>query len=189
MRGLFKLDAQHRRRVLFVLANLAVLGLIVWSVVWPVATTFADRDARIQDQRRLLARLNAIAGQVAGLETLASETESELKSGEFLAGANENVIAADLQTKLKAILANVGAQTRAVQTLPIRTIDQLRYSGVRIDLSGPLPAVTRVVHAIESAKPYLFVTNATLKSAPGLRQAAVEEPQLQAQLDIYGAIQ
>jgi hypothetical protein len=46
-----------------------------------------------------------------------------------------------------------------------------------------------VVHTIESAKPYLFVANASLKSGPAVRQGLVEEPVLQAQLDVYGAIQ
>jgi hypothetical protein len=47
----------------------------------------------------------------------------------------------------------------------------------------------RAVYAIESTKPYLFVTAASLKSSPISRQGPAEEPVLQAQLDIYGATQ
>ncbi|CCD93738.1 exported hypothetical protein [Bradyrhizobium sp. ORS 375] len=189
MKGWFRFDAQLVRPSLFVLANLAVLGLLAWACVMPVVAVFAERDARIQDQQRLLARLKAVAAQAPRIEALASETETQFQSGEFLAGANDNVIAADLQTRLKAILGNAGAQARAVQSLPGRTVDQIRYSGVRLDCSGPLPAMMRVVHAIESAKPYLFVSSASLKSGAALRQGQIEEPVLQAQLDVYGAVQ
>jgi hypothetical protein len=189
MKRLIGSDAKLARCGLFVLGNLAVLGLIGWGFMMPIVSLFAERDARIQDQERLLARLNAVAAQASRIEVLASETETQFQSGEFLTGANDNVIAADLQTRLKTILGNAGAQSRAIQSLTGRTVDQIKYSGVRLDFSGPLPAMMRVLHAIESAKPYLFVANASLKSGPALRQGQVEEPLLQAQLDVYGAIQ
>ncbi|WP_035656501.1 type II secretion system protein GspM, partial [Bradyrhizobium sp. STM 3809] len=156
-------DAQLMRRGRFVLVNLAVLGLLAWGCVIPVAAVFAEREGRIQDQQRLLARLKAVAAQAARIEALASETETQFQSGEFLSGANENVIAADLQTRLKTMLGQAGAQSRAFQSLPGRTVDQIKYSGVRLDFSGPLPAMMRVVHAVESAKPYMFVFSATLR--------------------------
>ncbi|WP_315716358.1 MULTISPECIES: type II secretion system protein GspM [unclassified Bradyrhizobium] len=177
------------RRSLFIVVNLALLALLFWGFVAPIAAMFAEREARIQQQQALLARLSAIAAQASAIEGLASETESQLQNGEFLTGANENVIAADLQTKLKTIMGNAGAQSRAIQSLPGRTVDQIKYSGARIDLSGPLPAVMRAVHAVESARPYLFIANAVLKSAPAMRPGTAEEPVLQAQLDIYGAVQ
>ncbi|BAM91974.1 exported hypothetical protein [Bradyrhizobium oligotrophicum S58] len=189
MRNPIELYAPFTRRILFVFANLGILGLIVWGLVMPIEAVFAERDLRIQDQQRLLARLRAVVAQASHIEALSSETESQFQSGEFLTGANDNVIAADLQTRLKAILGNAGAQSRAIQSLPGRTVDLIRYSGVRVDLSGPLPAVMRVVHAIESAKPYLFVSSASLKGGSALRQGAAEEPMLQGQLDVYGAIQ
>ncbi|MGC2779394.1 MAG: type II secretion system protein GspM [Bradyrhizobium sp.] len=177
------------RRGLFIVVNLTILALLFWGFVAPIAAMFAEREARIQQQQALLARLTAIAAQASAIEGLASETETQLQNGEFLTGATENVIAADLQTKLKTIMGNVGAQSRAIQSLPGRTVDQIKYSGARIDLSGPLPAVMRAVHAIESAKPYLFIGNAVLKSGPAMRPGVAEEPVLQAQLDIYGAVQ
>ncbi|WP_316205384.1 type II secretion system protein GspM [Bradyrhizobium sp. SZCCHNS3004] len=189
MNGFIKFDAQLVRPSLFILGNVAILGLVLWGVVLPIDALFKERNARIDDQGRLLARLKAIAAQASSIEVLASETDAQLQSGEFLTGANENVIAADLQTKLKTIVGNAGAQSRAIQSLPGRAVDQIRYSGVRLDLSGPLPAVMRVVHAIESTKPYLFIANATLKSGPPARSGTAEEPVLQAQLDVYGAVQ
>ncbi|MGC2781325.1 MAG: type II secretion system protein GspM [Bradyrhizobium sp.] len=189
MKVSFKLDAQFARRSLFVLGNFVMLGLAIWVIVVPIDKMFAERAARIEDQRLLLGRLRAIAAQASAVEALSAETELQFQGGEFLTGANDNVISADLQTKLKTILGSSGAQSRAIQSLPSRTVDRIRYSGVRVDLSGRLPSVMHVVHAVESARPYLFIFSATLKSGPALRQGTAEEAMLQVQLDVYGAIQ
>jgi hypothetical protein len=182
-----QVDARLRRRILFILANLAILVSVIGGIVMPIQSVFSDRDARISDQQRLLARLNAIVAQASHVESFVSDTNAQLQSGEFLTGANENVIGADLQTRLKSMTEGAGARSRSIQTLPARTIDQIRYSGVRIDLTAPLPALMHAVYAIESAKPYLFVVAASMRNSPVSPQGRAEEPVLQAQLDIYGA--
>ena len=80
-------------------------------------------------------------------------------------------------------------QLRAVQALPVKTVDQIRYSGSRIEIFGSLQSIAKTVHAVESSKPYLFITGAAVKSPPPLRQGASEEPVVQAQLDVFGAVQ
>ncbi|WP_316228469.1 type II secretion system protein GspM [Bradyrhizobium sp. SZCCHNR1039] len=173
--------------MLFILGNLIVLVVIIGGIVMPIHSLFADRDAQIADRARVLANLESIVAQASRIESFVSDTNAQLRSGEFLAGANENVIGADLQTKIKSMTEAAGARSRSVQTLPARTIDQIKFSGVRVDLTAPLPALMRAVHAIESSKPYLFIVAASLKSSQLGLQGKVEEPVLQAQLDVYGA--
>ena len=182
-------DAQFRRRALFVLGNLAAGVAIAGIVVLPVYALFADRENRIEAQKKVLVRLAAIAAQAAHVQSIVSDTNAQMQGGEFLAGPNENVISADLQTRLKAMAEAGGAKLRAVQALPVKTVDQSRYSGSRIEIFGSLQAIVKAVHSIESSKPYLFITGATLKSPPQPRQGGSEEPVVQAQLDIFGAIQ
>lgn len=188
MRRIFR-STQFRRRALFVVGNLVICAAIVGFVVLPVYALFADRETRIEEQRKVLARLAAIAAQAANVQSIASETKAQMQGGEFLVGSNENVVSADLQTKLKAMAEAGGAKLRAVQALPAKTVDQIRYSGSRIEIFGSLQSIVKAVHAIESAKPYLFVTGAVLKSPPPPRQGVSEEPVVQAQLDILGAMQ
>jgi general secretion pathway protein M len=183
-------DIHLRRRALFVLGNLAICAVVVGSLVMPVVAVFADRDDRIADKMKVLARLRAIAAQAGNVRSIASDTSAQLRGGEFLIGPNENVISADLQTRLKAIIEAAGARSRAVQALPLKTSDQIKYSGSRIEIFGSLQSIHRAIYAVESAKPYLFITGATIKaSPPANRQGAPEEPIVQAQLDIFGAIQ
>jgi general secretion pathway protein M len=182
-------DAQFRRRALFVLGNLVICVAIVGFVLLPVYTLFADRESRIEEQRKVLMRLAAVAEQAANVQSIASDTKAQMQGGEFLVGPNENVISADLQTKLKAVAEAGGAKLRAVQALPVKSVDQIRYSGSRIEIFGSLQSIVKAVHAIESLKPYLFITGAALKSPPPLRPGVSEEPVVQAQLDVFGAVQ
>lgn len=182
-------DDQFRRRALFVLGNVAICVAIVGFVVLPAYTLFADRENRIEEQRKVLMRLAAIAAQAPNVQSMVSDTKAQMQGGELLVGPNDSIISADLQTKLKAIAEAGGAKLRAVQGLPVKTVDQIRYSGSRIEIFGSLQSIVKAVHAIESSKPYLFITGAALKSPPPPRQGASEEPVVQAQLEIFGAVQ
>lgn len=183
-------DSHLRRPAIFVLGNVAVFAVAVFGLVIPTYAFFADRDDRILEQTRVLTRLSAIAAQAVNVESMGSETNTQMRGDEFLSGPNENVISADLQARLKSVIEAAGARSRAVQALPLNTFDQIRYSGSRIEIFGPLQAIHRAVYAIESAKPYLFITGATIKGPPSVgRQGVPEEPVIQAQLDVFGAIQ
>jgi hypothetical protein len=176
--------------LLFVLGNLAVCALIVGTFVFPALTFFSERDERVADQGKVLARLKAVVAQESNIQTIASDTKTQLQSGEFLSGTNENVISADLQTRIKALTEGAGSRSRTVQALPVRTADHLRYAGSRIDIVGSIQSVQRAVYTIENAKPYLFITAAAIRSAPAAnRPGIVEEPAIAAQIDVYGAMQ
>jgi general secretion pathway protein M len=177
------------KKTLFVLGNLAACTVVVHLFMVPAYELFGDRDMRISDKRDQLARLKAIAAQGDYVRSLEVGTREQMQAGEFLTGASENVIVADLQTRLKAIAEAAGAPSRAVQSLPVRTTEQIRYIGSRIEIHGPIQAIQRAVHAVESAKPYLFVKAAVIRVAPSNRPGVSGEPVIQAQLDVFGATQ
>jgi hypothetical protein len=162
--------------------------MVVFSLVaLPIFDLFADRDSKIAERRMILARLEAVAGQDANVRSMALRPDAQLQAGEFLTGPSEGVINADLQTRLKGFAEAAGARLRSGQSMPVKASEQVRYTGSRIDMAGSLQSIQKAIHAIESAKPYLFVTGAVLKPAlPTNRPGIVEEPTLQAQLDIIG---
>jgi general secretion pathway protein M len=182
-------EPRTRRRILFLLGNLAALATFVSIFVAPVFDVFAERDAKIEQQAKRLSRLTAIASEAARVETVVAQAKTQMQTGEFLTGANENVISAELQTRLKAMTEAVGARSRAIQALPVKMDDQMKSAGARIEIFGSLQSIARAVYAIETAKPYLFISAASLKLAPGSTPGAPQEPVVQAQLDVFGAIQ
>jgi hypothetical protein len=56
------------------------------------------------------------------------------------------------------MVESAGAKLRSVRALQPRTDGQMRYTGSHVEPFGPIAAVHQAVHAIESAKPYPFVT-------------------------------
>ena len=179
-------DSKWVRRFMFIGVNAGVSVVIAALVIVPVRDVLADRDARISDQRKLLDRFQALAGQEAAVEAAAKLTSVD--AGEYLTGRNDGVVNADLQTRLKALVETAGAHQRAVRTLPPQTVEQLRYVGSRVEIFGSLASIHRAIAAIETAKPYLFVRGALIKSPPAGRPDAPQEPVLDAQLDVFGAL-
>ena len=179
-----------RRRLSFLLGNLAACAFLLFAIVLPLNAGFAERDATIAGELTRLARLRAVVAQAARVRAIMADTSAQLHGGELLTGGHENVISADLQTRLKAMTEAAGAHARAAAALPLKVSDDIRYIGARIELSGPIQSVRHAVYGIESARPYLFITAATIKGPPTIGgQAPAGEPTLQVQLDVFGAIQ
>jgi general secretion pathway protein M len=175
------------RRTVFAAGNLAAGAALVCLAVRPIIDLLAERDATITEQRGVVARLQGVIAQEARIATIARETDAQVQ--DFLSGTNEGVIIADLQTRLKSIAEGSGARLRSVQALPPVSREQTRYVGSRLEISGPIGAIHRAVHAVESARPWLFVTTGSIKPSPVANRAAVAaEPVIDAQLDIFGAV-
>jgi len=171
----------------FVGLHFAAVLLTVVFVITPVRELLASRDVQIAGQRAMLARLGALAAQESEVEAAAKQAPPE--TGEYLAGANEGVINADLQTRLKGMVETAGARLRAVRVLPAQNVEHIRYIGSRVEFQGTLPAVHRAIAAMEAAKPYLFVRGAVFKPAPPVgRPDAAQEPFIDAELDVFGAL-
>ena len=182
------------RRAAFIGGNFAAAFAVAGLLVVPVQMFFAERDEQIASQRSVLARLAAVAGQQTRVEAVVRETDAQVDTGEFLAGTNEGVIVADLQTRLKATAEAGGARLRSVQSLPPKRRDEVRYVGARLDIYGPMAAIQRTLHAIEAGIPYLFVDAAVVRATPtvsaqALSNANAQEPMIDAQLDVFGAVQ
>jgi general secretion pathway protein M len=175
------------RAFFFVACNLAVLAVCLWALA-PVYDLVTDRDSEIVTKREMLARLQSIAAREAEVQAAARQPDAQLDQGEFLAGSNEGVIAADLQTRLKAITERSGARIRTIQGQPAKVGDPIRYIGARLTIFGSLQRVHNTIYAIETEKPYLFVTDAVVKLAsPAVRNGTPEEPIIEARLDVFGA--
>jgi general secretion pathway protein M len=175
------------RAVFFVMGNIAVLAVCLWAVA-PVYDLVANRDSEIAAKRETLARLQTIAAREAEVQAAARQPDAQLDQGEFLAGSNEGVIGADLQTRLKAITERSGARIRTIQGQPTKSGDPIRYIGARLTIFGSLQRVHNAIYAIETEKPYLFVTDAVVKLAsPVVRNGTPEEPVIEARLDVFGA--
>jgi len=183
-------DASARRRAriaLFAGCNLAI-ALALWSaVVGPALNRLASQNARIRSDELILANLRAIAASAPRVAEFASRLAKQAAGGEFLSGANEGVVDAALQARLKSLADRAHARVRSLQSLTQRTLEGQTYSGARIELSGAPKAVLATVYHIENSHPLLFVTAAIVRAKNSGRRSPGEAPKLEAQFDVYGA--
>ena len=175
------------RPILFLGTNALVVALITFGFILPVRDILSDRDAEIADQRQTLARWKAIAAQHATVTELATQIGGD--QGEFLSGKNEGVIQAELQARLKAMVEKAGARLRSIRGVQPHADGSIRYIGARLELQGTLPSIYRAVQAVETAKPYLFVSSAVMRpSSSAAPVGTPQEPTLEVQLEILGAM-
>jgi hypothetical protein len=175
---------------------LGILGLLA-AVLWleavdPIKRQLDDNDRAITDRIRVLAGFTSVIaqGQHARVEINASDFDSY--RGEFLAGPEDAIIIADLQTRLSALIAAHKAELSSARALPSKSRDGLEYLGLGLQIRGEMKSIQEVLHAIETGTPLLFVERADLRlderraTAGGARNAESLAP-MTLEIAVYGA--
>jgi Type II secretion system (T2SS), protein M subtype b len=177
-------------------AALGVLSLLV-VVVWigaidPVKQRYDNNDQAIADGIRLLAGLKAIIvrSRQAGVEISASNLDRY--RGDFLAGPEDAIIIADLQTRLSALIAARNAELSSARALPPKSRDGLDYLGLGLQIRAEMKDVQDILHAIETGTPLLFVERADLRldergPAAGRTRNAESVAPMVLEIAVYGA--
>jgi hypothetical protein len=169
---------------------LGVVGLAIWlAVVSPMLDHTHEVSASIDDALVLRDRLTVLAEHDRAPE--AYRTAIDAYRGDFLAGASDATIGAELQTRLRAIVNANQSELISAQALPARKAGALQAIGLRLQIRGALDKVQRIVHAIESLQPLLFIERAVIRQdqAAGAAPArsGLDAVRLFVELDVIGA--
>ncbi|MBH5403172.1 hypothetical protein HZZ13_36065 [Bradyrhizobium sp. CNPSo 4010] len=185
MRRFFQLS-RDSGRALFMGFNALVL-LAVIGLGAALADYTQSLDDEIAQKQQVLGRLEAILAREGDVRAASERIKTQLTEGDFLKGANEGVIGAELQIRLKNVAERNGARVLTMQGLTLPADDVLRYIGAKIALVGTHQQLQRAIYEIESDKPYLFITNASLKPTAGTNGDSTE-PTLEAHLNVTGTL-
>ena len=174
------------------LRKLAALALLVAVLAAPVLLLGWPALARHQQSA------DDVAAGLAQLGTLqaAIERERSVAGGAavtpapekiFFEAESEAALLAGLQARLVEIAAAEKVQLLSSSQLPVREDGDANAMGVRVTLRSDLVTVQHLLHAVESARPFMFVEVADLRS-DGLAEAApVGTAQvIDATLDVFG---
>ncbi len=170
------------QKIIVTLIALSLL-LVAASVTVAAISQLLQQQEEIRDARLMLGRLErAIAADEKNPELSIAQ---EVESSEFLAGTNDAVIQAGLQSKLSEISSEVGATV--ISSGAYGPIDKggLTRLGVRANIEGPLSSVYDTLRRLEMATPYLTVSELVLRSPPGTGEGE-NEVILSAQLTFSG---
>ncbi len=121
----------------------------------------ASVEKRIEIYRRSVGVADKLRGQHRRLEGVNTKDKRYLKSQiESLAGA-------ELQGILKRVVKSHGAEVFSTQVLPSEQQEQFSDVSIRVRMKGTMESVVGVIYALESRKPYLFVSALQIRGKRG----------------------
>ncbi len=175
------------RRVLAV----AILALAVCSVVAAISVPavllhrhYDQHLARMTRQLNAQSAVNAQRPQVVrALEVLKAKDTRKL----FLKGTTTALASAELQDVVKQVVEASGGRQNVATASPNKDDGAYRTVTANFQISVSHNNLRRLLHALESREPYLFVDNLLIRSQTpfGFRpQTGVAEPDLFLQMDV-----
>src|SRR5262245_43529785 len=175
------------------LGLLGLLAAVLWiGAVDPIKGRYSDNDQAITDGLSLRAEFTSLIVQdrQAGSETSARDLEGY--RGDFLAGSENSIIVADLQTRLSSLITARNAELNSARALPPKSRDGLEYLGLGLQIRAEMRSIQEVLHAIETGTPLLFVERAALRldergMAAGRARSVESIAPMTLEIDVYGA--
>jgi hypothetical protein len=177
---------QAQRRVVALLLPIAAAALLL-VVAFGASASLAARATGLADKRERLGQLEAIA---ASMPAAAGVPALDAGAGpEFLAGDNDSLIQAAIQTRFREMAAASGAEVLAVGNTPIMLRGDARFAGLRTTLSGSNDAIVQTIFAVETSRPYMTIRSASINSGSGYGDDGSGGPQqLMLQMQFEGAL-
>lgn len=149
---------------------LALLGLLVAAVAWPVLRLHQHYDEHIEEYSDRLSRFRRVAALRPDIEsTLAAVTR---KDGHkfYLQATTATLAAAELQNQVTKIIESQQGRIISSQPLPAKEDakgGKATRVAVSVQMAAAMVPLQLILHRIESAEPYLFIDQITIRSAQG----------------------
>ncbi len=169
---------------LLVVAALAIYDLLVG----PLVDGYTNNRRVVDQLMSAEARYEAIGreGPAIAKQLDAVRAQSKAAAG-YLHGANETLVAAELQDRLKTAVSRTGGQLKSTQVVTSAETAKSHRIVVRGTMAVTLASLQRVLYEIESGTPYLFVENLDIHPLTSPRAGdPAAAALLDVRLDVYG---
>ena len=173
--------------------TLLVGGLAMFWLfaIAPIKTWYDENDQAINDGIRAHSILKSVAAEGRQARPDLSPAGLERYRGDFLGGAEDPIIVAELQTRLSSLIAARAGELNSAQALQPKAKDGLDYLGLRLQFRAEMKSVQEILHAIETSAPLLFIERAALRlderGGADRGKAADSVAPMSVEIDIYGA--
>lgn len=169
---------------------LAIIPWIVYAlVVAPIVAAYARYGTSIERSQALLQRYERLDGAVPRVEAqLAALRGARPAAVGFLEAASETLAQADMQNRLKTSIEAAGGGLKSLQALPAKQEGDAQQVSVRVQMSGGTEALEKLLYAIETANPFLFVDNLDIQARRERRDKGDDEEaiNLDTRFDVTG---
>lgn len=147
------------------LSLLAVaIGLVYFVVIAPVMDLGKGYSDSVDDLEFRLARYRKIAAEKAYWMAHVEEIKQHSSvSEQYISRDTPALASAELQTLIKEMVNTSGGELISTQVTPDQPEEQLTRISIRVRMNGSTRVLRDVLHAVETAKPMLWVDNVNLR--------------------------
>jgi cell division protein FtsB len=168
---------------LLLAAVLALFGL----VILPAVALIGDTGRRAQRAAETAARLELVAARRPALEAeLAQLRKTAPIAGLLLPAGSEGQGSAALQDMVKQAAGGAGATLVTMQTQPAATEPGYRRVALKVLLTADTPALQKLLHALESARPVAVLGNVYVRARSGQAGGPGVDRLLEVNLEVVG---
>ncbi len=162
-------------------AIVVVITLPFWMLHRHYDVALADSSERLERYSRIAATRPEIAKQ---LEAMRGKDTKKF----FLRSGAPALSAAEAQEMLRSLVEGGGGRLITMQAPVAKEEGRYRHITVNMQLTANMQAVRKILNAIETSVPYLFIDNLKVTSqVPGnFRPQPGAEPEVFVQLDVTG---
>ncbi|MEO8507095.1 MAG: type II secretion system protein GspM [Betaproteobacteria bacterium] len=162
--------------------------LIVLAVlVGPILLLHRHYDTAIEDLTDRLARYRRVAAQAPELRRALELMKEKDGRRFYLKNTAPNLAAAELADLVRGTIENNGGRITTSQNPGPRDDGNFKQMTVNVQFFATMPALSRILQALETQVPYLVVDNLTIRplnAFRGFKPAAGQEPENNVQLDV-----
>ena len=146
---------------------LALLVIIVYfALVEPIMATYEDYDERFALLQDRLSDYQKIAGHSEGLQQQFNQLKKQANKEQagYFKGGTHALAAAKMQDYVKRVIEENGGLLNSIQILPDEGQEkEAPRVVIRVQMSGGTETVGKVLYALESTQPRVFVDNLYLR--------------------------
>jgi general secretion pathway protein M len=180
-------DPTHSRRLAvgllaaLLVAIAAAIAIPVWLLNRHYDAALSDNLDKLERYRRIAATRPQIARQLEAMRT--RDTRKF-----FLRSGGAALSAAEAQEAVRSLVEASGGHLITMQAPASKEEGRYRQVTVNVQLTANIFALRKILHAVETNTPYLFVDNVMVRTqVPGnFKPAPGAEPDMFVQFDVSG---
>ena len=178
----------RQSRMLALLLLLAVLAAAVAAIAIPAMQLHAYYQSAIDQRVDRLSREQHIISMAPALQKQMVQLQQLNPARFYLRNNNPVLAAAEIQENAKHLIDANGGKLLSMNILPPKDEGQLTRVGVNVQLTAGLDGVEKLFYGLETATPYLFINNLSIRTINAYTPPNGTAPplQLQVQFDLSG---
>ena len=161
--------------------------LVLAALVGPILLLHRHYDTAIEDLTDRLERYRRVAAQAPELRRALELMKEKDGRRFYLKNTAPNLAAAELADLVRGTIENNGGRITTSQNPGPRDDGNFKQMTVNVQFFATMPALSRILQALETQVPYLVVDNLTIRplnAFRGFKPAAGQEPENNVQLDV-----